>query len=61
MVNEIQFFNGGTLPKKLSNFWSDWAPNWLIFLAISRGHISREKCLAKPFLVLARNARNVHV
>ena len=23
--------------------------------------ISREKCLAKPFLVLARNARNVHV
>ena len=39
---------------------------WWIFLAISRGHISRgrisrEKCLAKPFLVLARNARNVHV
>ena len=34
---------------------------WRIFLAISRGRISREKCLAKPFLVLARNARNVHV
>ena len=32
-----------------------------IFLAISRGRISREKCLAKPFLVLARNARNVHL
>ena len=43
------------------NFWSDWAPNWLIFLAISRGHISREKCLANPFPVLARNARNVPV
>ena len=35
--------------------------NWSIFPAISRGRISREKCLAKPFLVLARNARNVHV
>ena len=28
---------------------------WWIFLAISRGRISREKCLAKPFHVLARN------
>ena len=35
--------------------------NWSIFPAISRGRISREKCLAKPFLVLARNARNVHL
>ena len=49
--------------------------NWSIFgqigLKIGRklvnfsrnfsGRISREKCLAKPFLVLARNARNVQV
>ena len=32
--------------------------NWSSFAAISRGRISREKCLAKSFLVLARNARN---
>ena len=37
------------------------SPKWRIFLAISRGRISREKCLANTFLVLARNARNVHV
>ena len=52
---------GLILPYKFFNFWPKWAPNWLIFLAISRGCISREKCLAKPFPVLARNARNVHV
>ena len=61
MVNEIQFFNGGILPKTLFKFGSNWASDWLIFLAISRGRISREKCLANPFFVLARNARNVHV
>ena len=46
--------NLGQIGLKISQKWS-------IFPVISRGRISREKCLAKPFLVLARNARNVQV
>ena len=49
-------------------FWPNWDPKLpkigQKMVSFSRNfsrRISREKCLAKPFLVLARNARNVHV
>ena len=58
----------GNFIRKYFEFWPKFgqigpkiSQKWPIFLAISRGRISREKCLAKPFFVLARNARNVHV
>ena len=52
---------GVSLPSKLVNFWSNSAQNWVNFSRNFSRRISREKCLAKSFLVLARNARNVQV
>ena len=49
------------IPQNLVKFGSKLAKSSPFFFAISRSRISREKYLAKPFLVLARNARNVHV
>ena len=51
-------------PKNWPIFWRIWLEFRQNLVNFSRNfsrRISREKCLAKPFLVLARNARNVPV